>query len=45
MSKFAIGSAMGFMLGAGLMMMPCGEQLRRDMTRKTHCMKRMLKKL
>ena len=30
MSRFAMGSAMGFMLGAGLLMMPAGRALRRD---------------
>ena len=30
MTKFAVGSAMGMLLGAGLMMMPVGKELRRD---------------
>lgn len=45
MNKFAMGSAMGFMLGAGMMLMPVGGQLRRDVKRKTNMVKRMLKKL
>lgn len=36
---------MGFMLGAGMMMMPIGGVLRRDMKRKTACVKRMLKNM
>lgn len=43
MGKLAVGSAMGFMLGAGLMMMPAGMQLRRDMKRKKNAMKRWAK--
>ena len=36
MSRFMIGSAMGFMLGAGLMMAPGAGRMRRDM-RRTLC--------
>lgn len=36
MSKFAIGSAMGFILGAAFMATSTGNQLRRDM-RHTKC--------
>lgn len=30
MSKFTMGSMMGFMLGAGMMMGPMGRELQRD---------------
>jgi len=36
MNKFVMGSAMGFMLGAGLMMAPGSGRMRRDMYR-TFC--------
>lgn len=44
MGKFAVGGAMGFMLGAGLMMMPAGVQLKRDIRRKTNTVKRWAKR-
>jgi len=43
MTKFAVGSAMGFMLGAGLMMTPSGRMLRRDMRHKAAMVKRWLR--
>ncbi|MBR4082573.1 MAG: hypothetical protein IKK21_12385 [Clostridia bacterium] len=42
MSKFVMGSAMGFMLGAGLMMAPGNSRMRRDMYRSLCKVKRML---
>ena len=45
MGKFAIGSAMGFMLGASLMMMPAGTQLKRDLKRKKNAMKHWIKSM
>ncbi len=43
MTKFAVGSAMGFMVGAGLMMMPAGRAMRRDAKRKVGMVKKWLK--
>lgn len=43
MTKFAFGSAMGFMLGAGLMMSPSGRMLRRDVRHKMSMVKRWLR--
>ena len=45
MSRFAMGSAMGFMLGAGLMMMPAGRAIRRDMKRKLQMAKKWAKSM
>lgn len=45
MGKFAVGSAMGFMLGASLMMMPAGMQLKRDLKRKKNAMKHWIKSM
>lgn len=42
MSKFVMGSAMGFMLGAGLMMTPGSSRMRRDMYRSLCKVRRML---
>lgn len=43
MTKFTIGGAMGFMLGAGLMMSSAGRTLRRDMKRKACMMRRWMR--
>lgn len=43
MGKFMIGSAMGMLVGAGLMLTPASNQLRRDMKHKMNSMKRMMK--
>lgn len=43
MGKFAIGSMMGFMMGAGLMMMPAGNVIRRDMKKKKNAMKHWIR--
>lgn len=45
MTKFAFGSAMGFMVGAGLMMMPAGRVVRRDAKRKVNLVKKWLKSM
>lgn len=45
LSKFAIGGAMGFMLGAGLMMAPAGKELRRDARRMAGKMRRMMRNM
>ncbi len=44
-AKMCIGSAVGFMVGAGLMAMPANKQLRRDMKQKTDTVKRLMKNL
>lgn len=41
--SMVIGSAVGFMLGAGMMMTPAGSMLGRDVKRKTGMVKRMMK--
>ena len=43
MTRFAVGSAMGFMLGAGLMMTPSGRMLRRDIRHKMGQVKKWLR--
>ena len=43
LSKFAMGGAMGFMLGAGLMLAPAGRGLRRDARRMAGKMRRMMR--
>lgn len=45
MGKFAVGSAMGFMLGASLMMMPAGMQIKRDLKRRKNMMKHWIKSM
>lgn len=45
MMKFAVGSAMGFMVGAGLMMMPAGRAVRRDAKKKVGMVKKWLKSM
>ena len=45
MSRFAMGSAMGFMLGAGLMMAPAGREIRRDMRHAAYRMRRWLRSM
>ena len=43
MKKFILGSAMGMLVGAGLMMPPASKELRRDMKHKMNAMKRIMK--
>ena len=43
MSKFAMGSAMGFMLGAGLMMSSASGRIRRKVKHEAYKMKRWLR--
>ena len=43
MSRFAMGSAMGFMLGAGLMMTSSGRELRREMRHMAGKMRRWIR--
>ncbi len=49
MGKFMIGSAVGFMLGAGLgagmLMSPAGNQIKRGMKHKANMVKRMMKNM
>lgn len=49
MGKFVIGSAVGFMLGAGLgagmLMSPAGNKMKRDMKHKANMVKRMMKNI
>lgn len=45
MSRFAIGSAMGFMLGAGMMMMPAGKEIRRDVRYMAGKMRRWMRNM
>ena len=45
MTKFAVGSAMGMLLGAGLMMMPVGKELRRDARKTAVKVKRWMKSI
>lgn len=43
MNKLMFGSAMGFMMGVGLMMSPMGKTLRRDMQKGMNKAKQMMK--
>lgn len=45
MGKMAVGGAMGFMLGAGMMMTPAGRSMRREMRRTACMMKRWLRSM
>ncbi len=45
MSRFLVGSAMGLMMGAGLMMMPGARKLQRSMTKEVGKMKRQLRRM
>ena len=45
MNRFALGGMMGFALGAGLMMMPAGRSIRRDMKRKLQMAKKWAKSM
>ena len=45
MNRFMTGGAMGFMLGAGMMMMPGTKALRRDMMRAADKMKRWMRSM
>ncbi len=42
MNKLMIGSALGFMMGVGLMMMPAGKTLRKDMQKGMDKAKKMV---
>ena len=43
MGKFFVGSAMGLMMGAGIMMMPGARKFQRTMTKEVGKMKRQLR--
>ena len=45
MNRFAMGGMMGFALGAGLMMMPAGRAIRRDVKRKLQTAKKWVKSM
>lgn len=45
MNKLMIGSALGFMMGVGLMMMPSGAVLRKDMRKGMSKAKQMMKQM
>ena len=45
MSRFLVGSAMGLMMGAGLMMMPGARKLQRSMTKEVGKMNRQLRRM
>lgn len=45
MTKFVMGSAMGFMLGAGMMMMPAGRTIKRDVKRGASMVKRWMRSM
>lgn len=44
-NRFALGGMMGFALGAGLMMMPAGRAISRDMKRKMQAAKKWVKSM
>lgn len=45
MNKLMLGSAMGFMAGVGLMMMPVGRTIRKDMHKGLNKAKQMMKSM
>ncbi|MBQ8554472.1 MAG: hypothetical protein IJ438_01235 [Clostridia bacterium] len=45
MNKLMVGSALGFMMGVSLMMMPAGKTLRKDMQRGMNKAKQMMKSM
>lgn len=49
MNKFVLGGAMGFMLGAGIgagmLMTPGGNQMKRDMKHKANAVKKMVRNM
>ena len=45
MNRFALGGMMGFALGAGLMMMPAGRAISRDVKRKLQTAKKWVKSM
>ena len=45
MSRFLLGSTMGLMVGAGMMMSPTAGRLRRSMMRKMRCAMRHMKNM
>lgn len=42
MNKWMLGSAMGFMMGVGLMMMPVGRTIRKDLNKGMNKAKQMM---
>ena len=45
MNRFAMGGMMGFALGSGLMMMPAGRAISRDVKRKLQTAKKWVKSM
>lgn len=45
MTRFALGSAMGFALGAGLLMAPAGREIRRDVRYAMGKMRRWIRRM
>ena len=45
MNRFLMGSAMGLMVGAGLMMMPGSRRMQRKLTREAVKMKRLMHRM
>lgn len=45
MNKLMLGSALGFMMGVGLMMMPSGGSLRQDVRKGMSKAKKMMKQM
>ena len=43
MNRFAMGGAMGFLIGAGIMMMPASSKLKRTMKKEAEKMKRIIR--
>lgn len=45
MNKLMLGSAMGFMMGVGLMMMPVGRTIRKDLNKGMNKAKQMMENM
>lgn len=45
MNKLMLGSAMGFMMGVGLMMMPVGRTIRKDLNKGMNKAKQMMESM
>lgn len=45
MNKLMLGSAMGFMVGVGLMMMPVGRTIRKDLNKGMNKAKQMMESM
>ncbi len=43
MLKFVFGGAMGFAMGMGVMLMPAGRAIRRDVHHGMHCLRRWMR--